>query len=701
MASMLDASIQNLKYFGPIAVKKLEKLNIKTVKDLLYHFPNRYEDFRELTPISLVKPNTRITIQGTILSVKNINIFRKRMVLTEAIVGNDKEAIKAIWFNQPYLANQIKAGKLINLSGKVVSSKNRFYISNPMYEIINYGENKKNKDELLHTGRIIPIYPETLGFTSRWFRLGIKPILKLANLVPDILPAEIKKKYNLFDTSYAMRQIHFPENLEKANLSRRRFAFEELFILQLFMGTERSKLAKKNAYPIIFNEELTRKFISGLPFKLTDDQRKATWQIIQDIQKNTPMNRLLEGDVGSGKTIVAVIAAYLAVLNGYQVAFMAPTEILSRQHFEKISPIFKNFSEFREKVNMGILTSKESRTTSGVIKKSEFLKKVATGEIRVVIGTHSLIQKNVTFKNLALVIIDEQHRFGVNQRASLLEYKKGALMPHLLSMSATPIPRTLGLTVWGDLDLSLIKEMPRGRKSIITNIVLPPKRAASYEFIKAEIKKGRQAFVICPLIEESEKIDVKAAIKEYERLKTEVFPELKIGLLHGRLSSQEKEKIMADFLNNNVDILVATSVIEVGIDVPNATVMMIEGAERFGLASLYQFRGRVGRSEHQSYCFLLTSSSSAKINERLKAIESAKNGFELAEKDLEMRGPGDFIGSRQSGLPDLVVASLTDVKLIEETRESAKKLLYEDIELKQYPLLAQRLNEFRNKVHFE
>lgn len=698
MASILDAQIQNLKYFGPIAVKKLEKLKIKTVRDLLYHFPNRYEDYRELTPISLLRPNTQTTITGKILSVKTVRIFRKRMVLTEALVGNENEAVKAVWFNQPYLANQVKEGRLINLSGKVILNKRGLYISNPIYEIINYGENQKNKNELLHTGRVIPIYPETFGFTSRWFRLGIKPVLKIAHQIPDILPAEIRKKYDLFDIGYAMNQIHFPENLEKANAGRRRFAFEELFILQLFMGAERLKLTKKNAYALRFNEELTRKFISGLPFALTNDQKKAAWQIIQDLIKNKPMNRLLQGDVGSGKTIVAVIAAYLAVLNGYQVAFMAPTEILSRQHFEKISKIIENFSGFGRKIQTGILTSQESMTNEKKVKKSEFLKKIAEGEIQIVIGTHSLIQKNVKFKNLALLIIDEQHRFGVNQRAALTQ---NAITPHLLSMTATPIPRTLGLTLWSDLDLSFIKEMPRGRKNIITKIVSPSKRDVSYEFIKDEIKKGRQAFVICPLIEESEKLGVKAAKKEYERLKNEVFSELKVGLLHGRLKPGEKEKTMADFLNKDVDVLVATSVVEVGIDVPNATIMMIEGAERFGLASLYQFRGRVGRGEHQSYCFLLTDSNSVKTVERLKTVESAKNGFELAERDLEMRGPGDFIGGRQSGLPDLVVASLTDSKLVEETREAARDLLRRDPHMMQYPLLLKRLEEFRNKMHFE
>ncbi|MEK9171029.1 MAG: ATP-dependent DNA helicase RecG, partial [Patescibacteria group bacterium] len=494
---------------------------------------------------------------------------------------------------------------------------------------------------------------------------------------------------------YALSQIHFPETVEKAETARRRFAFEELFILQLFMGLERLKLQKQVAAVLRFDEKMIKKFVNKLPFKLTDGQKKAAWQIIQDIGKSKPMNRLLEGDVGSGKTIVAALAAYLAALNGYQAAFMAPTEILSRQHYEKISQLFEKF-----KISIGLLTSSEARIGGEKIGKKEFFKEVKNGNIKIIVGTHSLIQKNVFFNNLALVIIDEQHRFGVNQRAALADRYKETI-PHLLSMSATPIPRTLGLTIWGDLDLSLIKELPKGRKNIITKIVPPSKRDWAYEFIKSEIKKDRQVFVVCPLIEESEKLSAKAVKKEYERLQEKVFPGLKIGLLHGRLRPKEKERIMSEFLNKNLDILITTSIVEVGVDIPNATVMMIEGADRFGLASLYQFRGRVGRSEHQSYCFLLTDSVSGKTNQRLKAIESAQSGFDLAERDLEIRGPGDFIGVRQSGLPDLAIASLTDLKLIEETREAAKKILTEDPNLKNYPLLAGRISEFQTQVHFE
>ncbi|MDP2638606.1 MAG: ATP-dependent DNA helicase RecG [Candidatus Azambacteria bacterium] len=708
MASFLETPIQNIRFFGQATAKKLIRLKIKTVGDLLYHFPFRYDDFSIFTPIADLKPNTQATVSGKILHSKNIQIFKRHMTLTELVIEDESDAIKAVWFNQPYLLNQFQSGKQINLSGKVVLSKKQLCFSNPAYEITSYDENSIGKQESLHTGRLVPVYPETYGLTSRWLRYSIKSLLNFVNKIPDILPNEIKQNYRLPDLGSALPQIHFPETLESADSARRRFAFEELFILQLFMGLERSKIQKQTAPMIKFDEKTAKKFVNSLPFKLTDDQKKVIWQIIQDMEKNRPMNRLLEGDVGSGKTIVATMISCLTALNGYQSAFMAPTEILSRQHYEKIWPLLNNF-----RVAVGLLTSSEASFLGKKIPKKELIEKIKAGEISIVIGTHSLIQKNVSFKNLALVIIDEQHRFGVNQRATLTQHKtynaRQITIPHLLSMSATPIPRTLGLTIWGDLDLSLIKEMPKNRKNIVTKIISPDERNKVYEFIKSEIAKGRQSFVVCPLIETSEKLaekfperaEIKAAKKEFELLKEKIFPKLKIGLLHGRMRPKEKEAIMAEFLNKNLDILVTTSVVEVGVDIPNATVMMVEGADRFGMASLYQFRGRVGRAEHQSYCFLLTDSLSGKTNERLKAIESAKSGFDLAERDLEIRGPGDFIGVRQSGLPDLAIASLSNLELVEQTREAAKKILTEDPDFKKYPLLTEKVATFRNRIHLE
>ncbi len=714
MPSFLDEPIGNIRYFAPAAVKKLARLKIATVRDLLYHFPSRYDDFSDFIPIADAKPDCAATISGEILSAKNIRTFKKRMMITEIVVGDESGEINAVWFNQPYLLNQFQTGRRINLSGKIAPNKKRLCFSNPAYEIADSGRGGSlRQKEPLHTGRLVPVYPETYGLTSRWLRSIIKPLLKFAGRAPDVLPAELRKENNLPDFESAMAQIHFPASVENAASAKRRFAFEELFILQMFMGLNRLKFQRQTAPAVPFDENAAKKFVKTLPFELTGDQKKAAWQIIGDMSQNRPMNRLLEGDVGSGKTIVAAMAAYLAALKNFQTAFMAPTEILSRQHFEKIAPLFA-----KSGIAAGLLTSSESRIFSNSgekISRKKFLEKVADGEIKILIGTHALVQKSVRFKNLALAIVDEQHRFGVNHRAALLKNGSGAppggtpLVPHLLSMSATPIPRTLGLTIWGDLDLSLIQEMPKGRKNIITKITAPAERSEVYEFIRNEIKNGRQAFVVCPLVEVSEKLsaksaegrEIKAAKKEQAFLQEKIFPELKIGLLHGRLKPKEKEKTMAEFLNRNLDILATTSVVEVGVDIPNASVMMIEGADRFGLASLHQFRGRVGRGKHQSYCFLMADSPSAQTSKRLKALESAQNGFKLAERDLEIRGPGDFTGIRQSGLPDLAIASLADLRLVEETREAARKILSRDPNLKNYPILKSRLAEFRNRVHLE
>ena len=704
----LEIPIENIRSIGLGTRKKLEKLRIKTVRDLLFHFPHRYEDFSAICQIADIAIGASVTVQGKILDIKNIRTWKKRMYVTEAIVEDNSGVIKAVWFNQPYLAKNIRRDTLVNLSGKVVLAQNDACFSNPAYEIIYQNTFAK---EPLHTGRLVPVYPETFGLSSRFLRFIIKPLLKFTDKVPDILPEAMKKEYRLPAIKWALDQIHFPENIENAELAKKRFAFDELFVLQLFMARKRLMITRQKAPKINFYQNLAKEFVDSLPYKLTEDQRKSAWQIIRDMERPEPMNRLLEGDVGSGKTIVATLAAFMAAKNQTQIAFMAPTEILSRQHYEKNWPMLDNFG-----VKVALLTSSEAGLSGKPLTKAALCKKIKSSEAPIVIGTHALIQKNVEFKNLALVVIDEQHRFGVDQRAALQNnesriknYEKGKkpiihdskfMIPHLLSMSATPIPRTLGLTIWGDLDLSRLTQMPRGRKPIITKIVPRAAREETHEFIRKEIKNGRQAFVICPLINESDVLEVKSAKQEYEKL-YKIFPEFKIGLLHGKLKPKEKEAVMAAFVGRKLQILVATSVIEVGIDVPNATAIVIEGADRFGLASLHQFRGRVGRGEHQSYCFLFTDSSSANTAKRLKAVSTAQNGFELAEKDLEIRGPGDFIGVRQSGLPDLAIASLSDLELIEQTRESAKKLLIKDVNLKDYPLLVQKLVEFKKRVHFE
>ncbi|MFH1575666.1 MAG: ATP-dependent DNA helicase RecG, partial [Candidatus Nealsonbacteria bacterium] len=574
-------------------------------------------------------------------------------------------------------------------------------LSNPIYE-------KMGEKELTHTGRIVPIYQETSGLSSKWLRQTVKYLLvTLADQLQEPIPDELLKEHRLMPINKAIWQIHFPDSLTLAQTSRERFSFEELFSLSCWILMERKKLDQKKAFAMPMNVTLMQRFTGKLPFKLTDGQKKASWQILKDLERPNPMSRLLEGDVGSGKTVVATMAALNAFKAGYQTVFMAPTEILAKQHFKTVSKLLEGF-----KMDIGLLTGKEDKFTSKNLKndfieisREKLMEKAVNNKINVLIGTHALIQDKVKFGNLGLVILDEQHRFGVEQRAKLT---KQPTIPHLLSMTATPIPRTLALTLYGDLDLSLIPELPLGRKKIITKVVPPAERQKTYSFIKKEIKKGRQAFVICPRIESKKSeptksawTDVKAVKEEYEKLSKKIFPDLRVGILHGKLAMKEKERTMKNFRYKKIDVLVSTSVVEVGVDIPNATVMMIEGADRFGLAQLHQFRGRVGRSNWQSYCFLFTDSHSRKTHQRLRALITCENGFDLAEKDLEIRGPGDFSGLRQWGIPDLAMASLNNLPLVEKTREAAKKILDEDPTLKKYPALQNKLKAFHQRIHLE
>ncbi len=696
----LSTPIAELPRIGPAYQKRLRKLGIKTVQDILFHFPHRYEDFSNIIPISKVKFGEACCIQGKILGIKNTRTWKRKMFLTEAVVEDGTGAIKVIWFNQPYLINVLQPKDNVCLAGKVSLDKNGLYLSNPAHE----KPPTSTGGGLTHTGRIVPVYPETEGLSSRWLRYILKSLLiKFGNEIQDPLPEKIIKEHKFLPIQKAIWQIHFPDSLNLAKLARERFSFEELFFIELWVLRERMKLANQIAFSIPLNLELVQNFVKSLPFKLTDAQKKSTWQILKDLEKPRPMSRLLEGEVGSGKTVVAAIAALNTIKQGFQAALMAPTEVLAKQHFKTVWELLKNF-----KINIGLLTGKEDKFFSKKLKnqvieisRQKLLEKTRKGEIDLLIGTHALIQDKVRFGNLALVILDEQHRFGVEQRARLCQQSNIRTIPHLLSMTATPIPRTLALSIYGDLDLSLIDELPRGRKKIITRVVPPQERQKTYDFIRKEIKKGRQAFVICPRIEEEGKLEIKAVKAEYEKLSKDVFPDLKVGMLHGKLAGKEKEKIMRDFKNKKVDILVSTSVVEVGVDVPNAAVMLIEGAERFGLAQLYQFRGRVGRAKYQSYCFLFTDSPAKKTHQRLKALISCENGFELAEKDLKIRGPGDFSGARQWGIPDLVMDSLKDIFLVEKTRNSAKEILSEDPSLKKFPLLRERLKKFQEKIHLE
>ena len=705
----LSTPIGEIPRIGPQTQKKLKRLGVETVGELIFHFPHRYEDYSDIVPISQVETGKVVCVQGIIKQTKNIRIFKRRMVITEAMISDNSGSLRVTWFNQPYLINTLKTGDFVFLVGKMTAKNGKRYLSSPAYEKIptQFVESLQNgeKYDSVHTGRIVPVYPETEGLSSRWLRFVIKPLLtEMKNKIPETLPDEIRKGNDLLNVKEAIWQIHFPDSLFSANEAKKRFVFEELFDLSLVILREKIKLAKEKATVIPIDLELIKKFVNSLPYKLTVDQKKASWQILKDLERPKPMNRLLDGDVGSGKTVVALIAALNAVKAGFQVAFMAPTEILAKQHFNTVKYFLRSFN-----VKIGLVTGKENFLDAKKIKRNEIIDKTKKGEIDVLIGTHAIIQEKVEFKKLGLVIIDEQHRFGIEQRAKLCQKQK--FLPHLLSMSATPIPRTLALTIYGDLDLSLIKGMPKGRKKIITKIVLPEKRKAAYEFIRKEVKSGRQVFVICPRIEPPKRnpetemnemafswLEVKAVKQEFEKLKKEVFPDLRVAMLHGKMKAEEKEKVIKSFGNKKTDILVSTSVIEVGIDFPNATIMMIEGADKFGLAQLHQFRGRVGRGEHQSYCFLF---SEFPTNPRLRAMVASQDGFELAEKDLKLRGPGDLTGQRQWGIPDFVMASLKDITLVEKTRNAAKEILQEDPELKKHPELREKLRGFRKTIHLE
>jgi len=698
----LSLSIEKLRNVGSRNLPRLHKLGIKNIKDLLWHLPVRYEDYAEIVPISNIEPGGKVSIQGEVIKIDNKRLFTRRLNITNAIVKDDTGAIKVVWFNQPFIANNLAEGSLVSLAGKVNLDKHGLYLSSPTYEKITgvYA----STTNLTHTGRLVPVYPETEGITSKYLRFLIKPIIKSLKL-DDPLPEHVAKKHDLPKLLEAIKSIHFPENLNEAEKAKDRLAFDDLLLFQLKALLERRKMNQLKSVPVKFDKDLITSFISGLPFELTRDQKVSAWEIFKDLEKTYPMNRLLEGDVGSGKTVVALMAAFQVAKAGYQSVFMAPTEVLAQQHFKTISTLAKD-----PDVKMGLLTG-----STLVSKKNALKKQIQNGEIHIVLGTHAVIQKDVTFKNLALVVIDEQHRFGIEQRSKLI--KNTDLVPHLLSMTATPIPRTLALTIYGDLDISIIKEKPANRQKIITKIVGPKERHDAYQFIRDEVRKGRQVFVVCPRIELSDPKkgvgtgkqskmnvlwqEVKAVEEEYKKLSLNIFPDLKVAMLHGKLKPKDKNEIMDNFKNGFCDILVSTSVIEVGVDVPNATIMMIESAERFGLAQLHQFRGRVGRDVHQSHCLLFTSTNEKYVNDRLKALVEFDDGFKLAEKDMAIRGPGEFFGVKQSGMPDLAMASLTNVDLIKKARAEARLLLKEDPSLKTYPLLRDKLESFQKLIHFE
>ena len=669
---------------GESHAKLLAELGIDTIEDLLWYLPRRWDDFSKIVPIRDARPGEVISVRGFVKQIENRQT-RNGVALTEALIADGTGIIKAVWFNQPFLMKNIHIDDEIFLAGQLEFAFGSVQMASPVYELV-----KNEDEETTHVGRIVPIYPETTGLTSKWLRAKIKPLMKYVYSIKDYLPETVKREEGLIDLPAAIRQLHFPENMLQLKKAMERLDFDEMFLLQTAVLNARKNMAKEHAIAVPYNEELTKKFIQELGFELTAAQKKAAWDIIQDLSKSEPMNRLLQGDVGSGKTVVATMAMANVAFSGSQVALLCPTEILAKQHFAKISNMLE--STGLECALFVGSTPKEQR--------AELLARIREGEVKIVIGTHAILEKDVEFWRLALAIVDEQHRFGVEQRVALKkESLSSKTSPHFLSMTATPIPRTLSLTIYGDLDLSIIYEMPKGRQKVITRVVPADKREASYGFIRKEVESGRQVFVVCPLVEGKDD-ERKSVMTEYNKLDDQVFPDLKVGYIHGQMKTEDKELAMSRFVSGETNILVSSSVIEVGVDVPNATIIVIEDAERFGLAQLHQFRGRVGRGQHQSYCLLFTSSQAEVALKRLNALVHTDDGFKLADTDLEIRGPGDFIGSRQHGLPDIKMKNLMNLELISRCRNAAKHFLSK-AEISDYPLLAAKMGNFDKVLNLE
>ena len=720
----LSAKLSDVQGVGTRFLTRLGRLGVTTVEDLLRHFPVRYEDFSAVAKIKNLSLGEPATIRGVVQSIDVRRSWKnRRMTIIEALIGDDTGAVRATWFNQPYIAKILQPGTTANFSGKLTVYKNEVSLQNPVYEIVRGAE-----PDIKHTAGLIPIYPETKSLTSRGIRYFVYAILEELEKLNDWMPSEVLELYDFPEINTAFRTIHFPESLQDAKRAKKRFAFEGIFLIQLLNFKFRQELEERRGYTVEVGARELEEAIAKLPFQLTASQRRSLSEIVEDFEKGAPMNRLLQGDVGSGKTVIAALASLFTAKHGYQSVFLAPTEILALQHYKTLTKIFRN-----EDVAIGLVTRSYKKCSDEGLERelsaAAIKKRILGGKIRIVIGTHAVIQKDVHFHQLGLIVVDEQHRFGVRQRGELMG--RSVYTPHFLSMSATPIPRTLALTLFGDLDLSIIDELPKGRRPIITRIVAPENRGKAHAFIRGEVKKGRQVFVICPRIEKSTSDmsqvtsymsararawdDVKAVKEEYEKLSKKVFPDLRVAMLHGRMPARQssakqsdggkrersKEEVMRDFVDGKSDVLIATSVVEVGVDVPNATIMMIDGADRFGLAQLYQFRGRVGRGEHQSFCLLFSDSDSKSVRDRLQALIDARNGFELAEKDLKIRGPGEFLGESQSGMPDVAMEALTDSRLIKSARSAAKEVFGKDPSLRDYPLLKARLAKFEKEIHFE
>lgn len=700
--------------------KAIAKMGLKTVEDLLYHFPARYGDTKQIRSIDSLSVGDETTIYGRISGLKTSKAYFKKIPMSEGVLEDDNGKIKLVWFNQPYIAKMVHNGGLVRVEGKVSERKGELYMSNPKIEVATsvptaVGNNLFGEDGEEHS--MYPVYPESKGITSNWIYHAIQKAFSFGVLedIQEPIPENILEKYHLPNIRTALIWIHAPKNENDAASARKRFAFEEIFFIQLEKQKEKKLWSEKSSFDIKTSEKDINEFIKRFPFEATKSQIDAISSITKDLKRGYPMSRLLEGDVGSGKTAVAATTIYAVTkarpdgkdYGNLQTAYMCPTEILAKQHYENFIGYFSHLP-----IKIGLITGSECKifpsktdpTKPTKISRAQLLKWVANGEVPILIGTHALIQKSVAFKHLAYVVIDEQHRFGTLQRQKLTT--KNDLTPHLLSMTATPIPRTLALTIYGDLDITVLDQMPHGRKPIITKIILPTERKNTYEEIRKEMKTGRQLYVICPRIDEPDPtkelaVMAKSVNLEAERLKKEVFPEYTIDILHSKMSPAEKEKIMDKFSRGETKILVATSVVEVGVNVPNATMIIIEGAERFGLSQLHQLRGRVIRSNHQAYCYVFPESSGQKTRDRLKALTTAKNGFELSEFDLAQRGAGELYGRKQWGISDLAMEAIKNIKMVEASRAEAIKLVDEDIEFQKYPRIREYFKTRSEKIHFE
>ena len=670
----LRDSLSLVKGVGPAVEKALFSLGLRTVSDILDYLPRRYDDYSDVVQIAKLHPGA-VTILAEVKQATG-RYARRGLHITEALVSDESGSLRVTWFNQPYRAAGLKSGQKYYFSGLYELSYQRMQLMNPSAELAT--------DFTLNTARIVPIYRENKNMTSKQLRKIIGQCLSVADTLPETLPAWLIDSAKLMSRSRAIRAMHYPDSPEQLAEAKRRLGYEEVFELALASLLNKQEIAAERSLSIPFNEGLAKEFVGHLPFKLTDDQRKTVWQIYLDMQEPHPMNRLVEGDVGSGKTVVAVMAAVMAMRQDYQVAFMAPTEILAKQHAETLEKLLRPLG-LHEQLLLIVGSMKPAQ-------KKIAHARIADGSARLIVGTHALIQDSVDMQNLGLIIIDEQHRFGVDQRKTLMA--KAGLMPHVLSLTATPIPRSLALTLYGELDISILYEKPAGRLPIKTEIVMHGSRDALYKTLANEVASGRQLYVVCPLITESEVLAAQSAEAVYEELSKKYFKNLRVGLLHGKLKGEDKQLVMAEFASGRLDVLVATTVIEVGVDVPNATLMAIESAERFGLAQLHQLRGRVGRDSQQSHCYLVLSPGT-EPNKRLRAVATSNDGFKLAEYDLELRGAGAIYGASQHGLLDLRVAKLSDTALIAAARSGAKSFVERGENLLHYSELAERVTKLR------